>query len=246
MGRCSPDFEVQMKEELSSELVSALLGLFAHDLRNPLSALHSNVSFLGSVVTASDTEAHEALEDVAASSDALGHITDNLELFAMELDGAKPREAHEFQLRELLREAAQKSRRFAESYRVNLDVDAESGGSLRAMANRDMLLRSLSNLIRNAIQHAGETGKVTVRASQKGAELIIAVTDSGTPLSREMGDQAFTAEGQLSTKNISGGRYSRGLGLYAARIAARVAGATVRGGTAPAVEARFELCVTAR
>ena len=239
-------FELQMKEELSSDLVSALLGLFAHDLRNPLSALHSNVSFLGSVVAAGDTEAHEALEDVAASSDALGHITDNLELFAIALDGAKPREPHEFPLRELLREAAQKSRRFAESYRVTLDVDAESGGTLRALANRDMLLRALSNLIRNAIQHAGETGKVTVRASQNGAELIIGVTDSGTPLSSEMGDQAFTAEGQLSTKNVSGGRYSRGLGLYAARIAARVAGATVRGGTAPAVEARFELCVTGR
>ena len=235
-----------MKEELSSELVSALLGLFAHDLRNPLSALHSNVSFLGSVVSAGETEAHEALEDVAASSDALGHITDNLELFALALDDARPREAHEFPVRELLREAAQKSRRFAESYRVNLEVDAESGGKLRALANRDMLQRSLSNLIRNAIQHAGETGKVTVRAARDGADVVIGVTDSGTPLSVEMVEQAFTAEGQLSTKNISGGRYSRGLGLYAARIAARVAGATVRGGTAPASEARFELCVSAR
>jgi signal transduction histidine kinase len=234
-----------MKEDLSSELVSALLGLFAHDLRNPLSALHSNVSFLSSVVGAGDTEAHEALEDVAASSDALGHITDNLELFAIALDGAKPREAHDFPLRELLREAAQKSRRFAESYRVTLEVDAESGGSLRAYANRDMLQRSLSNLIRNAIQHAGETGKVTVHAAQEGSELVIGVGDSGVPLASEMAEQAFTAEGQLSTKNVSGGRYSRGLGLYAARIAASVAGARVRGGSAPNA-ARFELCVSAR
>lgn len=234
-----------MKEDLSSELVSALLGLFAHDLRNPLSALHSNVSFLGSVVGAGDTEAHEALEDVAASSDALGHITDNLELFAIALDGAKPREPHDFPLRELLREAAQKSRRFAESYRVTLEVDAESGASLRAFANRDMLQRSLSNLIRNAIQHAGETGKVTVRALQMGSELVIGVSDSGVPLASEMADQAFTAEGQLSTKNVSGGRYSRGLGLYAARIAASVAGARVRGGSAQNAP-RFELCVSAR
>src|SRR6185436_6730720 len=101
-------------------------------------------------------------------------------------------------------------------------------------------------LIRNAIQHAGETGKVTVRAARDGADVVIAVNDTGTPLAAEMGDQAFTAEGQLSTKNVSGGRYSRGLGLYAARIAARVAGATVRGGTAPATEARFELCASAR
>src|SRR5215470_9401055 len=98
-----------MNDELSPELVSALLGLFAHDLRNPLSALHSNVSFLGSVVGQAEAEAHEALEDVAASSDALGHITDNLELFALALDGAGPREALEFPARELLREAAQKS-----------------------------------------------------------------------------------------------------------------------------------------
>src|SRR5690348_4402429 len=136
-----------MKEELSPELVSALLGLFAHDLRNPLSALHSNVSFLASVLGVTDTEASEALDDVAASSDALGHITDNLELFALALEGAKPREAHELPLRELMREAAQKSRRFADSYRVNLDVNVESGTELRGVANRDMLLRALSNLI---------------------------------------------------------------------------------------------------
>lgn len=233
-----------MKEDLSSELVSALLGLFAHDLRNPLSALHSNVSFLASVVGTSDSEAREALEDVAASSDALGHITDNLELFALALEGAKPREGHEIRLRELLREASQKSRRFAESYRVSLEVDAESGAELRVIANRDMLLRALSNLIRNAIQHAGESGKVSVWARREGAEVVVMVVDSGVPLAREVGEQAFTAEGQLSTKNVSGGRYSRGLGLYAARIAADVAGATVRGGAGEG--ARFELCITAR
>jgi signal transduction histidine kinase len=232
-----------MNGELSPELVSALLGLFAHDLRNPLSALHSNVSFLGSVVGTADTEAHEALEDVAASSDALGHITDNLELLALALDGSRPRDGHEFPLRELLRESAQKSRRFAESYRVTLEVDADSGADMRGLANREMLLRALSNLIRNAIQHAGESGKVSVRASRADGGLVVGVTDTGTPLSKEMGVAAFTAVGQLSTKNVSGGRYSRGLGLYAASIAASVAGAIVR---SAAAGARFELCFKGR
>lgn len=233
-----------MKEDLSSELVSALLGLFAHDLRNPLSALHSNVSFLSSVVSTSDTEAHEALEDVAASSDALGHITDNLELFALALDGCKARDALEFPLRELLRESAQKSRRFAESYRVNLEVDAESGADMRGLANRDMLLRALCNLIRNSIQHAGESGKVSVRAARDGKTLTIAVSDTGVQLAEEVAEQAFTADGQLSTKNVSGGRYSRGLGLYAARIAADIAGAKVQRSSAP--DARFDLVISGR
>jgi light-regulated signal transduction histidine kinase (bacteriophytochrome) len=85
---------------------------------------------------------------------------------------------------------------------------------------------------------------VTVRARREGAEVLVSVMDSGVPLSHDMGEQAFTAEGQLSTKNISGGRYSRGLGLYAARIAADIAGATVRGAAGDG--ARFELCIMAR
>ncbi|HKY37667.1 MAG TPA: HAMP domain-containing sensor histidine kinase [Polyangiaceae bacterium] len=233
-----------MKDELSPELISGLLGLFAHDLRNPLSALHSNVSFLGSVLGTGDNDAREALEDVAASSDALGHITDNLELFALALEGERPRDSQEFPLRELLREAGQKSRRFAESYRVALDVDMDSSGTLRGLANRDMLLRSLSNLIRNAIQHAGESGKVLVRADREDAELVISVTDSGAPLAQEVREQAFTPEGQLATKNVSGGRYSRGLGLYAAKIAARIAGSDVR--CRAVQEACLELRITAR
>jgi signal transduction histidine kinase len=232
-----------MKEELSSELISALLGLFAHDLRNPLSALHSNVSFLSSSVGTADTEASEALEDVAASSDALGHITDNLELLALALDGAKPREPHEFSLKELLRDAAQKSRRFADSYRVSLEVEVESAGALKGRANRDMLLRALSNLIRNGIQHAGETGKVTVTARGESDQAVLVVSDTGAPLAPDLGEKAFSAAGQLASKSVSGGRYSRGLGLYAARVAAEVAGVTIRNGTGTS---RFEVCVKAR
>jgi signal transduction histidine kinase len=233
-----------MNEELRPELISSLLGLFAHDLRNPLSALHSNVSFLGSVLGTADNDAREALDDVAASSDALGHITDNLELFALALEGAKVREAQEFALRELLREAEQKSRRFAESYRVGLEVDADSANELRGLANRDMLQRALSNLVRNAIQHAGDSGNVLVRARQQAAELVVSVTDSGAALAPEVREQAFTPEGQLWTKSVSGGRYSRGLGLYAARIAASIAGAQVC--CAEAAESCLELRIRAR
>jgi len=216
-----------MNEDLSSELVSALLALFAHDLRNPLSALHSNVSFLSTAVPAADSEAGEALEDVAASSDALGHITDNLELLSMALEGARPREAQELSLRDLLREAGQKSKRFAESYRVVMEVDSDLAGEIRVIAHREMLMRSLANLLRNGIQHAGETGRVSVGVRREGAEAVVSVVDTGSPLTEEACALAFTAQGQLSGKNVAGGRYSRGLGLYAARVAADLAGATV-------------------
>jgi len=115
---------------------------------------------------------------------------------------------------------------------------------MKGFANRDMLQRCLGNLIRNAIQHAGEAGKVTVRAWREASDLVLAVSDSGVALAREVGEQAFTAEGQLSTKNVAGRALQPRFGPVRARVAANVAGARVRSG--PAGEARFELCVTGR
>jgi len=53
-------------------------------------------------------------------------------------------------------------------------------------------------------------------------------SDGGSPLSEELRAHAFTAEGQLVCKGEAAGRYSRGLGLFAAYVAAELAGAEVR------------------
>ncbi len=72
-------------DRLESELVGGLLGLIVHDLRNPLSALHSNASFLQTARDTTGEDAKEALEDVSASCEALGHIIDNVELLSLAL-----------------------------------------------------------------------------------------------------------------------------------------------------------------
>ena len=46
-------------------------------------------------------------------------------------------------------------------------------------------------------------------------------------LAPELAESAFTARGQLDCKSHPGGRYSRGLGLFAAAVAARASGAAL-------------------
>jgi K+-sensing histidine kinase KdpD len=110
----------------------------------------------------------------------------------------------------------------AVSYRVELRLEQEPGTeSSFVCANRDMLRRCLANLIRNSIQHGSRQVQTTISVG-KG---VVRIEDGGPPLAPDLAEKAFTAAGQLEAKSHSAGRYSRGLGLFAAAVAAKAAGA---------------------
>lgn len=228
------------EDPLEPELIGGLLGLVVHDLRNPLSALHSNASFLRSASEKASPDAQEALEDVAASCEALGHVIDNLEILSLALRAEDRFEKNYFALVELVADAVNRSRSLAQSYGVRLDWEAPPDVDVKLTTSRDMLGRALGNLIKNAIQHAHD-GPVRVTLRVDGAHAIVRVEDRGAPLSDELREQAFTAAGQLSAKSAAGGRYSRGLGLFAARVAAGSARASIRSVSVEDTGNAFEL-----
>jgi signal transduction histidine kinase len=219
----SRDFSSMIKPEL----IGSLLGLVTHDLRNPLSALHSNAGFLSSVLKSEDRETREALEDMVASCDSLSHIIDNLELMALSIDARASRERTRLVLQECLAEAANRSRLCALSHRVELAVEPFSGAELKVSANREMLMRALSNLLRNAVQHSSEGSRVLARIESDVGRAVVRVEDSGVMLAPEHRTHAFTADGQLASKSMIGGRYGRGLGLLCAAMAAELCGAEI-------------------
>ena len=56
-------------------------------------------------------------------------------------------------------------------------VDAEPG--LLALADPDRLLQVVSNLVVNAVQHAGAQARLTITTRRTGAEVVIEVADTG-------------------------------------------------------------------
>jgi signal transduction histidine kinase len=222
--------------------VGSLLALVAHDLRNPLSALHSNVGFLEATLATKDADALDALSDISASCSSLKHIIDNLELVGLTLLVERPSlDRMPVSLWELAHDGVQRLQTIAQSYGVRVEFQAERQGAPRVLAHREMVSRALGNLLFNSIQHGGTSDPVLVSLAVEGGQGIVRVSDGGPTVSDALRETAFTADGQLTCKGDPQGRYSRGLGLFSAAVAATLAGATVKSVDAPEGRNAFEL-----
>jgi len=104
-------------------------------------------------------------------------------------------------------------------------IDIEEG--LRASADPEYLLRSISNLVRNSIRYAGEAGPIEISARREKGEVVIKVTDSGPGLPEDEVDRVFTPFYRLekSRNRASGGA---GLGLAIVRNCVEACKGTVR------------------
>jgi signal transduction histidine kinase len=215
-------------ERLESDLTGQLIALVAHDLRNPLSALHSNISYVASRLDIRDPERQEALEDAAVSCETLAHIIDNLDVVSQFLLGKRQASRIRVSAAGVVTEVVGNCERIARSHGSQIQVSPEAlATDVHVRSNREMLERSLTNLVCNAVQHGGgETIHVGMRVDK--LECLFTVSDRGSPIAEDLRDSAFSARGQVAAKSISGGRYSRGLGLFVATITAEAAGARIR------------------
>ena len=215
-------------ETIESQLIGELLGLLAHDLRNPLSALHSNLGYLDTVLTSQDDEAREAVEDGVVSCDGLSHVIDNVDLLGQVLRGGLRVQKSPSPVAALIAGAVERCQAAAKSHGLTLELDAKARQLHAAVdVGRDLATRALTNLIRNSIQHAPPSSTVSVTAHVEGKHVCVLVRDSGSSLTEEIRESAFTAEGQVAAKARANSRYSRGMGLYCARLAAQLCGAEI-------------------
>lgn len=121
-------------------------------------------------------------------------------------------------------EAAATMADFLSKHGVKLQVDWQATADL-ALLNRDELIQILTNLLRNsyqAIQEAGRSGAILLRAQNQASTLQIEVIDNGSGISKE--NQAKLFDQGFTTKGPSEGT---GLGLAICRRYARAFGGEV-------------------
>ncbi len=210
--------------------IAETLSLLAHDLKNPLAAILTNLGFVRTFVNELDpsnppsdaelTDAREAMLDAHLACEALQRFVANLEVVARDLGGARKAELQPLDLLALADEIVARHENAAASRRLELVVE----GSGWARGDRDQIVRALDNVVANAMQHAPAGTPVTVEITARGSDVVVTVLDKGVAVPVELRNEAVTRAGQSTAKANPAARYGRGLALYAAATAARSGG----------------------
>ncbi|RLB57724.1 MAG: hypothetical protein DRI90_17650 [Deltaproteobacteria bacterium] len=211
---------------LTDRELRALLGSFTHDLRNPLSAIVSNLDFATRVADQHDLDPDlvESLTDSVTACDMLRRILANIDLLAA--GDQTPEVDQEVLLLPLVDKVVQRCQAQAEQAQISL-VLTGCDEPVHARLDAANLALAIENLIADSIVHAPSGSKVAVAIEQGEREILVHVCDQGPAIPSELCDLAVSAEGQLSTGRRPGSRYARGAALLAARAAAETCGGSL-------------------
>jgi signal transduction histidine kinase len=204
-------------ERLERETLSALLSLLAHDMRNPLAAMVTNLDFARA---ATEGDVADAIDEAALACRVVDRLVGNLGVLAVALSDTAPRpRARPLSLAEAIAASAARLRGQALASSLAVEIALAADGLL-VLAQPDLLARALDNLLSNALQHAPPGGTITIEAGGDGAAAHLHVLDDGPAIPREERAAAASAAGQVRLKTSTSGRYGRGLGLWCAAILA--------------------------
>lgn len=211
------------------------LGIAAHDLRNPLSAVIGYAELLE--MDPSPKTAKRGGTIATAGRRMLELINDLLDANAIE-EGRYASQVEPHDLRVLLAASMQHNQTASERKQIALDL--VEGGACWAQADRKAALQVLDNLISNALKYSPPGSRVTLTLRGDDEWVGVAIRDEGPGITAEDQLKLFQKHTKLSARP-TGGESSVGLGLSIVKRLAEAMGGNVTCRSAPGEGATFFL-----
>jgi two-component system sensor histidine kinase CpxA len=189
----------------------------AHELGSPIARIQFGIGILEQHM---DNENMNRLEDVAEDVAHLSNLVNELLSFSKaDLNPEKVK------LEPLI--LAPIAEKIAHREGIASDeITLEIAPDLRVMANRDLLSRALSNLVRNAVAYGGQSGPIMIKAKKEEHGVNIEVQESGPGVPDSLIDKIFEPffRPETSRDRETGGV---GLGLSIVKTCMDACGGTV-------------------
>ncbi len=173
--------------EVAQEAIRArdhVLGVVAHDLRNPLGNVLMQASLLrrpGAEPNDRSRKAAESIERAATRMNRL--IKDLLDVTRMEA-GRLAIDRARVVTRQVVSESVEAQKALAASAALALSLDVRQDLP-DVWADRDRLLQVFENLIGNAVKFTEPGGGISVGAASRGREVLFWVNDTGSGIAAE-------------------------------------------------------------
>jgi PAS domain S-box-containing protein len=186
-----------------------VLGVVAHDLRNPLSTIALHASALSRPAPRPERRNQRHKEAIERATRRMARlIQDLLDVAVLEAGQLKIDRAA-LAPGDLLSEAVEMQHALATAASIELHVQL-APELPRILGDHDRLLQVFENLIGNALKFTEAGGRITVGAARGDSEALFWVADTGRGMSADELTHAFDRFWQASARS---GRLGAGLGL---------------------------------
>lgn len=205
LGLCRSKRQLRDAAEEKSRFIEVL----AHDLKNPLSAARFTAQLLSEKTAGQEqTLANMIVE----SANRAFEIVDAL-LEVRELEAAKSSvEREPLCLHDHALLAVRSFEQQAEGKHQLIDLCSEAGGP-RILADRQLLLRVLENLVSNAVKFSPRGSTIHIEVGHDDTHGTFLIEDEGSGIPSDELGQLFQRYARLSTRPTAG-ESSTGLGLF--------------------------------
>lgn len=209
----------------AERLRSDLTNMMVHDLRSPLSSIISSIDLIFRGVTGEvSRQQRDVLTIAYASTQKLLNMI-NLLLDISRLEGGRmPLDLSEIGPRELADAAFANMQVLAETKGVALR--AELDGAPGILADKELVLRVLQNLLDNALKFSPKGSAVVLSAAAAPGDpglVCLAVRDTGVGIKAQDLEQIFTKFGQAGNRRNAGS----GLGLTFCKLVVETHGGRI-------------------
>lgn len=191
-----------------------VLGMVAHDLKNPLAVIMGRTEILQEMIAEMPDIAEVArnqIDRIRESARRLTSMVDALIKDAMVDALELPVRLEPTEFVALVREAVDANRPLADRKGQAIVFSGPEG--LHAVCDHERMREAVDNLVSNAVKYSPPGGRIAIVVARSGAEVSVAVHDSGPGLKPEDYPRLFGRFQRLSARP-TGGENSTGLGLF--------------------------------
>jgi signal transduction histidine kinase len=204
-----------------AQLRSNFVASVSHELRTPLTSIIG----YGELLLAhwdhfDDPQRRERLCRIVASANRQKRLVDDL-LALSRLDTEEELPVMQpLRLADLVESVVQEIQGTYPGQRIDRDRAVD----LLVRADRDRIVRILTNIVDNAAKYSPEGSPIQVVWARQGDDVVIHVRDFGPGIADEHRNDLFTRFGRIPGSHIRSGHVGTGLGLYLGRQLARAMG----------------------